>query len=65
MYEIMLQYILRFVNTFLVLPKNFFGSFQINTDDPGAFDVPDRESIPELEVYISTQKGVALSYSQT
>jgi len=31
----------------------------------GAFDVPDRESIPELEVYIRTRKGVALSYSQT
>jgi len=30
----------------------------------GAFEVPDRESIPELEVYIKTRKGVALSYSQ-
>jgi len=29
----------------------------------GAFDVPDRESIPELEVLIETRKGVALSYS--
>jgi len=31
----------------------------------GAFEVPDRESIPELEVLIETRKGVALSYSQT
>jgi len=31
----------------------------------GAFAVPDRESIPELEVLIETRKGVALSYSQT
>jgi len=29
----------------------------------GAFEVPDRESIPELEVLIETRKGVALSYS--
>lgn len=29
----------------------------------GAFEVPDRESIPELEVYIRTRKGVALSYA--
>jgi len=31
----------------------------------GAFEVPERESIPELEVYIKTRKGVALSYAQT
>jgi len=30
----------------------------------GAFEVPNRESIPELEIYIKTRKGVALSYSQ-
>ena len=29
----------------------------------GAFDVPDREHIPELEVLIETRKGVVLSYS--
>ena len=29
----------------------------------GAFEVPDRESIPELEVYIRTRKGVAISCS--
>lgn len=31
----------------------------------GAFTVPERESIPELDVCIRTRKGVALSYSQT
>ena len=30
----------------------------------GAFDVPDRELIPELKVLIEPRKGVALSYSQ-
>ena len=29
----------------------------------GAFEVPDRESIPSLVVYMTTRKGVALSYS--
>ena len=29
----------------------------------GAFEVPARESIPELEILIETRKGVALSYS--
>ena len=30
----------------------------------GAFEVPDRDSIPELDVLIETRKGVVLSYSQ-
>ncbi len=29
----------------------------------GAFEVPDREHIPELEVLITARKGVAYSYT--
>ena len=31
----------------------------------GAFEVPDMESIPELDILIETRKGVALYYSPT
>ncbi len=31
----------------------------------GAFDVPDRRKIPEIDIIMETRKGVALSYAPT